>query len=114
MSGSCSRASPRCADTGNSSISHPDRTPESREDRMIIVDNAAELAQILAPARRVAFVPTMGNLHDGHLSLCRIARQHGDVVVSSIFVNRLQFGPNEDFDRYPRTMEADQLGLARE
>ena len=81
---------------------------------MIIVDNAAELAQILAPAKRVAFVPTMGNLHDGHLSLCRIARQHGDVVVTSIFVNRLQFGPNEDFDRYPRTMEADQLGLARE
>ena len=81
---------------------------------MIIVDNAAELAQILAPARRVAFVPTMGNLHDGHLSLCRIARQHGDVVVSSIFVNRLQFGPNEDFDRYPRTMDADRIGLERE
>ena len=56
----------------------------------------------------------MGNLHDGHLSLCRIARQHGDVVVTSIFVNRLQFGPNEDFDRYPRTMEADRAGLERE
>src|SRR5580765_225543 len=81
---------------------------------MIIVDNAAELAQILAPARRVAFVPTMGNLHDGHLSLCRIARQHGDVVVTSIFVNRLQFGPNEDFDRYPRTLDADRVGLERE
>src|SRR6478609_3700299 len=81
---------------------------------MIIVDNAAELAQILAPAKRVAFVPTMGNLHDGHLSLCRIARQHGDVVVTSIFVNRLQFGPNEDFDRYPRTLEVDRAGLERE
>ncbi len=56
----------------------------------------------------------MGNLHDGHLSLCRIARQHGDVVVTSIFVNRLQFGPNEDFDRYPRTLEADRAGLERE
>jgi pantoate--beta-alanine ligase len=68
----------------------------------------------LASAERVAFVPTMGNLHAGHLSLCRIARQHGDAVVTSIFVNRLQFGPNEDFDRYPRTMEADRAGLERE
>ena len=75
---------------------------------MEIVHTAAELSEVLAPFKRVAFVPTMGNLHDGHLSLCRIARQHGDVVVTSIFVNRLQFGPNEDFDRYPRTMEADQ------
>ena len=67
-----------------------------------------------AAFKRVAFVPTMGNLHDGHLSLCRIARQHGDAVVTSIFVNRLQFGPNEDFDRYPRTLEADRAGLERE
>ena len=81
---------------------------------MEIVDTAAELAELLAPAKRVAFVPTMGNLHDGHLSLCRIARQHGDAVVTSIFVNRLQFGPNEDFDRYPRTLEADRAGLERE
>jgi pantoate--beta-alanine ligase len=82
---------------------------------MQIVHSAAELAELLAPAKRVAFVPTMGNLHAGHLSLCRIAhRQHGDVVVTSIFVNRLQFGPNEDFDRYPRTLEADCAGLERE
>jgi hypothetical protein len=53
----------------------------------------------------------MGNLHEGHLALMRLARRHGDVVVASIFVNRLQFAPNEDFDRYPRTMEADKAGL---
>jgi pantoate--beta-alanine ligase len=79
---------------------------------MQIAHTAAELSELLGQAKRVAFVPTMGNLHDGHLSLCRIARQHGDAVVTSIFVNRLQFGPNEDFDRYPRTMEADRAGLA--
>jgi pantoate--beta-alanine ligase len=81
---------------------------------MDIVSTQAELAKRLRDAGRVAFVPTMGNLHAGHLSLCRIARAHGDVVVTSIFVNRLQFGPNEDFDRYPRTMEADRTGLERE
>ena len=81
---------------------------------MKILHTAAELSDHFAGAERVAFVPTMGNLHDGHLSLCRIARQHGDAVVTSIFVNRLQFGPNEDFDRYPRTMEADRTGLERE
>jgi pantoate--beta-alanine ligase len=81
---------------------------------MDIVHTAHELSERLEGAKRVAFVPTMGNLHDGHLSLCRIARQHGDAVVTSIFVNRLQFGPNEDFDRYPRTLDADRDGLLRE
>jgi pantoate--beta-alanine ligase len=81
---------------------------------MEIVHTAAELSERLAGFKRVAFVPTMGNLHNGHLSLCRIARQHGDAVVTSIFVNRLQFGPNEDFDRYPRTLDADRAGLERE
>jgi len=81
---------------------------------MDIVHTSAELAQRLKGAGKIAFVPTMGNLHDGHLSLCRIAREHGDIVVSSIFVNRLQFGPNEDFDRYPRTPDADRKGLERE
>ena len=56
----------------------------------------------------------MGNLHEGHLQLMRLARQHGDLVIASIFVNRLQFGPNEDFDRYPRTFENDCAALERE
>jgi len=81
---------------------------------MEIVHTAADLAEVLGHFKRVSFVPTMGNLHDGHLSLCRIARAHGDAVVTSIFVNRLQFGPNEDFDRYPRTLGEDVTRLERE
>jgi pantoate--beta-alanine ligase len=64
----------------------------------------------LAPLRqsgRIVFVPTMGNLHEGHITLMRQARNHGDTVVSSIFVNRLQFRPGEDFEKYPRTFAAD-------
>ena len=61
---------------------------------------------------RIVFVPTMGNLHAGHISLMTQARAHGDTVVSSIFVNRLQFGPNEDFDKYPRTFQEDCEKLA--
>ena len=60
---------------------------------------------------RVGFVPTMGNLHAGHYSLVMLARQYADRVVSSVFVNPTQFGPNEDFTRYPRTPEADMSGL---
>jgi pantoate--beta-alanine ligase len=78
---------------------------------MEVVESAEALRERLGQAERVAFVPTMGNLHAGHLSLMEIARQHADCVVASIFVNRLQFGPNEDFDRYPRTIEADRSGL---
>jgi pantoate--beta-alanine ligase len=80
---------------------------------MDVIHSTDELRKRLANAGRVAFVPTMGNLHEGHLTLMRIARQHGDTVVSSVFVNRLQFAPNEDYDRYPRTFEADQEGLVR-
>lgn len=60
---------------------------------------------------RVAFVPTMGNLHAGHYSLVRLAREHADRVVASVFVNPTQFGPNEDFARYPRTPQDDAEGL---
>lgn len=74
---------------------------------MKVVHTIEDLRAQLSGQNRVAFVPTMGNLHEGHLSLMKLARQHGDPVVASIFVNRLQFGPNEDFDRYPRTLESD-------
>lgn len=72
----------------------------------------ADLRAALKPRGRVVFVPTMGNLHAGHISLMQQARAHGDTVVASIFVNRLQFGPNEDFDKYPRTFQADCDKLA--
>ena len=81
---------------------------------MDIVTTARELRERLAAAGRIAFVPTMGNLHEGHLQLMRVARGAGDTVVASIFVNRLQFAPHEDFDRYPRTLDADRAGLERE
>ncbi|MBW8829099.1 MAG: pantoate--beta-alanine ligase [Burkholderiales bacterium] len=67
----------------------------------------ADLRALLPEAGTCAFVPTMGNLHEGHLSLVRQARNHGLPVVASIFVNRLQFAPHEDFDRYPRTLARD-------
>lgn len=81
---------------------------------MKIISDIHELRDQLRGQNRASFVPTMGNLHEGHLSLMRQARQHGDPVVASIFVNRLQFGPNEDFDKYPRTMEADIEKLEKE
>ncbi|MFM2186621.1 MAG: hypothetical protein RIR43_1193 [Pseudomonadota bacterium] len=76
-----------------------------------VLHTIAELRGVLAGQAAVGFVPTMGNLHQGHLDLVQIARPRSRVVVASIFVNRLQFGPNEDFDRYPRTMEADVRAL---
>lgn len=81
---------------------------------MKIITNIEELRNQLRGQLRTAFVPTMGNLHEGHLSLMRLAKRHGDPVVASIFVNRLQFGPNEDFDQYPRTFKADIEKLEKE
>lgn len=81
---------------------------------MKIISCIEELRDHLRGQLRTAFVPTMGNLHDGHLSLMKLARKHGDPVVASIFVNRLQFGPNEDFDKYPRTFQADVEKLEKE
>lgn len=74
---------------------------------MKVVHTIEELRDQLRGQNRTSFVPTMGNLHDGHLALMKMAHQHGDPVVASIFVNRLQFGPNEDFDKYPRTLQDD-------
>ena len=81
---------------------------------MQIANDVASLRQACGPAGAVAFVPTMGNLHEGHLSLVRLAKRQAGFVAVSIFVNRLQFQPNEDFDRYPRTFERDCEMLAAE
>ena len=74
---------------------------------MQIAHTIAELRQLLSGSEHPAFVPTMGNLHAGHIALVRQARTRGDATVASIFVNRLQFLPHEDFDTYPRTWDSD-------
>ncbi|MCP5326648.1 MAG: pantoate--beta-alanine ligase [Oceanospirillaceae bacterium] len=83
---------------------------------MITVNNLSELRSVIAAARqagkRIGFVPTMGNLHNGHMRLVDTARQHCDFVVASIFVNPMQFNDPKDLERYPRTLEADQALLS--
>ena len=74
---------------------------------MIIQSTIPDLRAALRNCGRIVFVPTMGNLHAGHIALMTQAREHGETVVASLFVNRLQFGPNEDFDKYPRTFQED-------
>lgn len=85
---------------------------------MIVVNSVKTLRRLIQTHRdmghRIGFVPTMGNLHAGHLSLVKTAKTHADIVVVSIFVNPTQFGPNEDFDSYPRTFEQDQALLELE
>ena len=81
---------------------------------MQIIHTVQALREWRKTAGTVAFVPTMGNLHEGHLALMREAAKRADNVVVSIFVNRLQFGQGEDFDRYPRTLEQDAAKLAGE
>ena len=82
---------------------------------MITVDSVAGLREQMAKSRqggkRIALVPTMGNLHAGHIHLMQEARHHAQAVVASIYVNPLQFGPNEDFDAYPRTPGHDKVAL---
>lgn len=74
---------------------------------MKVVHTIEQLQQEIKGKDSIALVPTMGNLHDGHLALMAEAKKHAKLVVASVFVNRLQFGPNEDFDTYPRTLEDD-------
>jgi pantoate--beta-alanine ligase len=81
---------------------------------MKIVRDIASLRPAAAQLGPLAFVPTMGNLHAGHLSLVRLARRQAGAVAVSVFVNRLQFSPNEDFERYPRTLEEDRRLLESE
>lgn len=74
---------------------------------MQVIHSLADLQKALVPFGHPAVVPTMGNLHDGHIALVRQAKPLGDVTITTIFVNRLQFAPHEDFDTYPRTLQAD-------
>ncbi len=77
-----------------------------------IAEVRAEVAEWRRRGERIVFVPTMGNLHAGHVSLLEVARRHGDRFIASIFVNPMQFGPNEDFAHYPRTPSEDERMLA--
>ncbi len=79
-----------------------------------ITDLRREIGKLRKNGKRIAFVPTMGNLHAGHLKLVQVAREYAGAVVASIYVNPLQFGPKEDFAAYPRTPDEDKKGLEAE
>src|SRR5688572_25315716 len=100
-----------CAAAPSPTSPTPTTDPMSLETATDLAPLRARIAGWKRAGLRVGFVPTMGNLHAGHHSLVRLAREHADKVVASVFVNPTQFGPNEDFARYPRTPDADAAGL---
>ena len=80
---------------------------------MEIITNEKQAKEVLKDFSETALVPTMGNLHDGHLSLLSKAKEVGETILASIYINPLQFGVNEDFDNYPRTLDDDLLKLEK-
>src|SRR6185503_12290502 len=101
-------------DEGMAESSLTPRPSSLTPKKMEVIRTINELRERLKRESQVACVPTMGNIHDGHLSLVRIAREHAPVTVTTIFVNRLQFGQGDDFDKYPRTLEDDCAKLEAE